>query len=408
MSSDEGYPTPTSEEQHEVEMEVLREFGRVLNSPDFDPEVSLKLHREIHVEFLARGLREPLRPSFISLEASRPWILYWILHSLDLLGQRDLILKEFSGPCISVLQQCQHASGGFGGGSHQLPHLATTYAAVSALICIGTDEALCVIDRVKVKDFVLSMKDKSSGGFRMHEDGEIDMRGTYCAIAVASILQLLDESITENVGDYVRNCQTYEGGIAGEPGLEAHGGYSYCGLAAVAILGQSVPEFIDIPSLCEWLGRRQMVYEGGFQGRANKLVDSCYTFWQGAAFPLISEIARNNMPRMEGYDKCLLVSHPAQLYVLLAAQSETGGMRDKPGKAADFYHTCYALSGLAALQFPDNIMEQVLGPKSNKLERNCVFYNNCLAQVKKAREFFSHTDRLGYEGLGVLASYPDR
>lgn len=30
-----------------------------------------------------------------------------------------------------------------------------------------------------------------------------------------------------------------------------------------------------------------MRYEGGFQGRTNKLVDGCYSFWQGGALPLI-------------------------------------------------------------------------------------------------------------------------
>lgn len=30
-----------------------------------------------------------------------------------------------------------------------------------------------------------------------------------------------------------------------------------------------------------------MAVEGGFNGRANKLVDSCYNFWQGGSFPLI-------------------------------------------------------------------------------------------------------------------------
>jgi protein farnesyltransferase subunit beta len=142
-----------------------------------------------------------------------------------------------------------------------------------------------------------------------------------------------------------------------------------------------------------------MAFEGGFQGRANKLVDSCYTFWQGAAFPLITEIFSGEK---------LLVSHPAQLYILLAAQAETGGLRDKPGKPADFYHSCYALSGLAALQYPDNQEAEILGPESNKLERNCVFYNNCQVRVVGARKFFGDADRenkLGYEGFGVRKSY---
>jgi len=36
----------------------------------------------------------------------------------------------------------------------------------------------------------------------------------------------------------MRSCQTYEGGFAGCPGMEAHGGYSFCGLAALVMLGK--------------------------------------------------------------------------------------------------------------------------------------------------------------------------
>ena len=30
-----------------------------------------------------------------------------------------------------------------------------------------------------------------------------------------------------------------------------------------------------------------MAGQGGFQGRTNKLVDGCYSFWQGGCFPLL-------------------------------------------------------------------------------------------------------------------------
>lgn len=33
--------------------------------------------------------------------------------------------------------------------------------------------------------------------------------------------------------------QTYEGGIAADPGLEAHGAYTFCGLACLCILGEA-------------------------------------------------------------------------------------------------------------------------------------------------------------------------
>ena len=42
--------------------------------------------------------------------------------------------------------------------------------------------------------------------------------------------------------------------------------------------------------------------------------------------------------------------HALQRYLLHCCQQDTGGLRDKPGKPRDFYHTCYCLSGLAAAQ----------------------------------------------------------
>ena len=34
-------------------------------------------------------------------------------------------------------------------------------------------------------------------------------------------------------------CQTYEGGFGGCPGMEAHGGYSFCGVAALTLLNKT-------------------------------------------------------------------------------------------------------------------------------------------------------------------------
>ena len=65
--------------------------------------------------------------------------------------------------------------------------------------------------------------------------------------------------------------------------------YTYCGLAALCILGEE--HKLDLEALLDWLVHRQMTAEGGFQGRTNKLVDSCYTFWQGA----IANLLHNSM-----------------------------------------------------------------------------------------------------------------
>ncbi len=50
--------------------------------------------------------------------------------------------------------------------------------------------------------------------------------------------------------------QTYEGGLGGEPGNEAHGGYTFCGLAALMLVGQA--SVLDLPSLLRWAVHRQV------------------------------------------------------------------------------------------------------------------------------------------------------
>jgi protein farnesyltransferase subunit beta len=45
-----------------------------------------------------------------------------------------------------------------------------------------------------------------------------------------------------------------------------------------------------------------MTFEGGFQGRTNKLVDGCYSFWVGALLPLIQAVLRQKPARdNQGY-----------------------------------------------------------------------------------------------------------
>lgn len=53
-----------------------------------------------------------------------------------------------------------------------------------------------------------------------------------------------------------------------------------------------------------------------------------------------------------------------QLWLLKCCQASKGGMRDKPGKPPDYYHTCYCLSGLSSSQHFGGF---VLGSPSNKL-----------------------------------------
>uniref|UniRef100_A0A165WRE6 Protein farnesyltransferase subunit beta n=1 Tax=Daucus carota subsp. sativus TaxID=79200 RepID=A0A165WRE6_DAUCS len=370
---------------------------------------------------------------------SRPWLCYWILHSIALLG--DSVDDELEDRAIDFLDRCQDKNGGYGGGPGQLPHLATTYAAVNSLVTLGGQKSLSSINRW------------------MHDGGEIDVRACYTAISVASILNILDDELIENVGNYILSCQTYEGGIAGEPGSEAHGGYTFCGLATMILIKEV--NRLDLASLTDWLVFRQGL-EGGFQGRTNKLVDGCYSFWQGGASALIQrlhmivdeqafvsdEVDENDADSsqtsadLSEEEQCLGGNSPhadehcshedgagqrnpsdqvkferlgvgstgrrgnaeteplfhcieLQRYILLCSQVE-GGFRDKPGKYRDHYHTCYCLSGLSVCQYSwsSNVDSQplpaaVFGNYSkNLLEPVHPVYNVVFERYKEAREFF--------------------
>ena len=64
-----------------------------------------------------------------------------------------------------------------------------------------------------------------------------------------------------------------------------------------------------------------------------------------------------------------------------------GGLKDKPGKHRDFYHTCYSLSGFSLSQYSWSQDEDspplpnaVMGPYANLLERTHPLFNVVLEQ----------------------------
>lgn len=85
---------------------------------------------------------------------------------------------------------------------------------------------------------------------------------------------------------FVAHCQTHEGGFTcNNDGSEAHGAYTQCGLASLLLMHK--PQLINIASARRWLSARQMTFDAGFNGRTNKLVDSCYSYWIGSSHALL-------------------------------------------------------------------------------------------------------------------------
>lgn len=214
-------------------------------------------------------------------------------------------------------------------------------------------------------------------------------RGCYCALTTAVLLNILTPDLASGTSNFVVSCQTYEGGIASAsqpspssagaaaPLGEAHGGYTYCAFASYFTLqaspslhlpqpaslsnghasghnAQGTSQQLNTRALLRWASHMQGFPNeiGGFRGRTNKLVDGCYSWWCGGLFAMLSALLPTNEAETGWPDERpdLFNRTALQEYVLIAAQASHGGLRDKPGKGADAYHSCYNLAGLSAAQ----------------------------------------------------------
>ena len=255
---EENTYTNSSLEQRNTEESCLRLFEKSEKaSAELDDIPVLNRHKTIN--FLKRGLGH-LSEGYECLDASRPWLVYWIVHSLELLNEP--ITEEDKSILVKFLAKCQDPDGGFAGGPGQLAHLAPTYAAVNSLVIIGTEEAYKIVDRSKMVEWMNRLR-CDDGAFTMHVDGELDIRGVYCALSAARLLNIYSPELFHNTDQWLLRCQSYEGGFGGVPGMEAHGGYSFCGLAALMLMGKE--KLCNLETLLLWGASRQMRLEGGFQ-----------------------------------------------------------------------------------------------------------------------------------------------
>lgn len=220
----------------------------------------------------------------------------------------------------------------------------------------GGTEAYESINRKTLWHFLGRMK-QADGGFTMAEGGEEDIRGAFCAVIILSLLNLPLElppdaptrkqgltSFTDGLGEWISKCQSWDGGISASPGNEAHGAYAFCGLGCLAVLGppkETLNKYLNVPLLIHWLSSRQCSPEGGYNGRTNKLVDGCYSHWIGGCWAIVEAASTTGL-----FNRTALAR-----YILAAGQEKKGGLKDKPGKHSDAYHTCYNLAGLSAAQY---------------------------------------------------------
>ena len=422
----------TDIDQEETELDVLKYFEEAgfstKSSEEYNGEA--KYYRILHYNF-AKKLMSKLPGGYSSLDAGYPWLIYWITNIISLCKDNYAINHDNKLQLVKMLKELQHEDGGFRGAPKGHAHLISTYAAVMAIANLGIPEAYDIIDINKMKNYLLKMKnnqfeinkepsytDKNGiylitrdkketnefisyhtaypGTFQNHINGESDLRSTYCAMVTASVLNLINwddldnDPLTKGVVDNIKNCQTFEGGLGPEPYCEAHGGYSYCGIASLVLLKQL--NKIDMNSFLRWLVNRQMIKEGGFNGRTNKLVDSCYSFWQGSIFNMI--YMENNKFT---YDMELLYDQLSlQAYILFACQNtKVGGLQDKPGKYPDLFHTNYATAGLILSQkcLVDNYKVVLNSDLENVFEILNPIYCVPQTKIEKALKYYSENKK---------------
>lgn len=218
---------------------------------------------------------------------------------------------------------------------HDSGHVAMTYTALCSLLILGDD-----LSRVDKQAIAYGLKNTqlANGSFQVCVEGsENDMRFLYC---VASICYILDDFSTIDVDkavEYITNSLSYEGGFGQGPFLEAHGGSTFCAIASLHLFQRmdALTES-EIELVKHWCHQRQ---QSGFQGRPNKPVDTCYSFWIGAALKILDSFDQTD-------------KSTNRLWLLSVQDYITGGFSKWTTTSPDPLHSYMGLAGLSLLEEP--------------------------------------------------------
>jgi geranylgeranyl transferase type-2 subunit beta len=136
---------------------------------------------------------------------------------------------------------------------------------------------------------------------------------------------------------HIAACANFDGGYGLSPGAESHSGQIFTCVAALAIAGRL--DLVDRDRLGRWLAERQTP-GGGFNGRPEKDQDVCYSWWVLSSLQIIG--------RAHWIDRDALVR-----FILRCQDPVAGGIADRPGDMVDVWHTCFGMTGLSLLGFPN-------------------------------------------------------
>ncbi|XP_065060016.1 geranylgeranyl transferase type-1 subunit beta-like [Rhopilema esculentum] len=329
---------------------------------DFDVNLSCQRDLQIakHIKFMERTI-SILPCEYGYFDSSRITILFFALSGLDILNaldrveedKQDMINWIYAQQIVPSFEDDDASRCGFRGASYfggsfnpkgvpaslspyEEGHIAMTYTALCCLLILGDD-----LSRVNKKAIVAGLKavQLDNGSFMpVKSQGENDMRFIYCACCISHIIDDWGGINVEKVIKYIRDSWSYDHGFGQGPSLESHGGSTFCAIASLILMGKLSECFREkeIDKIKRWCILRQ---KSGFQGRPNKPVDTCYSFWVGASLQLLGASE--------------LIEKDANREYLMGTQHATvGGFSKWPDFHPDVLHTYFGLCGLSLMSQP--------------------------------------------------------
>ncbi|CAD5216738.1 unnamed protein product [Bursaphelenchus xylophilus] len=317
--------------------------------------------KQKHIKLLHHCLKI-LPNAYLSLDGSRPTLLFFCIGALDLLDQLDTISCEAKQEMINYLYRLQITSKnevppesyGFRGNiysfldpvsnsevisEYESAHIAQTYSALCCLLILGDN--LEQVDRTAALGALRQCQQTDGSFSAFSNQSESDMRFVFCAVSISYILNDFSFINVDLLCDFIQKSVSYDGGIGQGPQFESHGGSTYCAIASLCLLGRlwdySVLSKAQLEKLKRWALQKQDV---GFHGRPNKPDDSCYAFWIGATLWMLN--AHH------------LVDEKALRRFLMDAQDDViGGFAKYVDITSDILHTYFGIAALSIFGEPD-------------------------------------------------------
>ncbi|PWN46541.1 terpenoid cyclases/Protein prenyltransferase [Violaceomyces palustris] len=210
-------------------------------------------------------------------------------------------------------------------------NLAMTYTALLNLAILRDDFSR--LDRQGVLAHVKSLQQPDGSFASAKGQQEYDARFVYCAFAICYMLDDWSPIDVDAALEFLSRSKSYDGAFGQAPTQESQGGSTYCALSALSLSGRlSHLTLEERHAASKWLLSRQ-IPGSGFNGRIDKPVDTCYSFWCGASAWVLSSHAN--------------LDHLSDMVHLLSNQSPIGGISKALGEPPDVMHSYLSMAALS-------------------------------------------------------------